>query len=83
MFKKIIQISARGRDLEMAGKSNTTLERGGLMNPLKGGRFDIHIHRRVEHTEALFNFLLSAETRLTRLSESDGGQGAESKNQQP
>jgi hypothetical protein len=31
----------------------------------------------------LFNFLLSAETRLTRLSESDGGQGAESKNQPP
>jgi hypothetical protein len=27
--------------------------------------------------------LLSAETRLTRLSESDGGQGPESKNKQP
>ena len=64
------------------------------MNPLKGGRFDIHFHRRdAEHAEDLFNFLLSAETRLTRLSppasqalragESDGGQGAESKNQQP
>jgi len=51
--------------------------------PLKGGRFDIHFHRRdAEHAEDLFNFLLSAETRLTRLSESDGGQGAESKNQQ-
>ena len=53
------------------------------MNPLKGGRFDIQIHRRAEHAEDLFNFLLSAETRLTRLSESDGGQGAESKNKQP
>ena len=51
------------------------------MNPLKGGRFDIHIHRR--DAEYLFNFLLSAETRLTRLSESDGGQGPESKNKQP
>ena len=51
------------------------------MNPLKGGRFDIHFHRRdAEHAEDLFNFLLSAETRL---SESDGGQGPESKNQQP
>jgi len=54
------------------------------MNPLTGGRFDIHFHRRdAEHAENLFNFLLSAETRLTRLSEIDGGQGAESKNQQP
>jgi hypothetical protein len=51
------------------------------MNPIKGGRFDIHFHRR--DAEHLFNFLLSAETRLTRLSESDGGQGAESKNQPP
>ncbi|MGB5617373.1 MAG: hypothetical protein WBM78_11065 [Desulfobacterales bacterium] len=51
------------------------------MNPLKGGRFDIHFNRR--DAEHLFNILLSAETRLTRLSESDGGQGAESKNQQP
>jgi hypothetical protein len=62
--------------------------------PLKGGRFDIHFHRRdAEHAEDLFNFLLSAETRLTRLSppasqalragESNGGQGAASKNQQP
>jgi len=33
--------------------------------------------------EDLLIFLLSAETRLNRLSESDGGQGAESKNQQP
>jgi len=33
-----------------------------------------------EHAEDLFNFLLSAETRLTRLNEIDGGQGAESKN---
>ena len=39
------------------------------MNPLTGGRFDIHFHRRdAEHAENLFNFLLSAETRLTRLS---------------
>ena len=54
------------------------------MNPLKGGRFDIHFNRRdAEHAVDLFNFLLSAETRRTRLSESDGGQGAESKNQQP
>jgi hypothetical protein len=54
------------------------------MNPLKEGRFDIHFHRRdPEHAENLFNFLLSAETRLTRLSESDGVQGPESKNQQP
>ena len=54
------------------------------MPPLKGGRFDIHFHRRdAEHVEDLFNFLLSAETRLTRLSESDGRQGAESKNQPP
>ena len=54
------------------------------MNPLKGGRFDIHFHRRdAEHAEDLFNFLLSAETRLTCLSEGDGGQGPESKNQQP
>ena len=54
------------------------------MPPLKGGRFDIHFHRRdAEHVEDLFNFLLSAETRLTRLSESDGGQGAESNNQPP
>ena len=68
----------------MVGKSNTTPERGGLMNPLKGGRFNIHFNRRdAEHAEDLFNFLLSAETRLTPLSESDGGQGAESKNQQP
>ena len=62
--------------------------------PLKGNRFDIHFHRRdAEHGEDLFIFLLSAEIRLTRLSplaaqalragESDGGQGAESKNQQP
>jgi len=51
------------------------------MDPLKGGRFDIHFHRR--DAEDLFNFLLSAETRLTRLSESDGEQGAENKNQQP
>ena len=51
------------------------------MNPLKGDRSNIHFHRR--DAEDLFNFLLSAETRLTRLSESDGGQGAESKNQQP
>ena len=50
-------------------------------HPPKGGRFDIHIHRRdAEHAEDLFNFLLSAETRL---SEIDGGQGAESKNKQP
>ena len=49
--------------------------------PLKGGLFDIHFHRRdAEHAEDLFNFLLSAETRL---SEIDGGQGAESKNQPP
>jgi len=78
----------------VVGKSNTTPKKGGLMNPLKGGRFDIHFNRRdAEHAEDLFNFLLSAETRLTRLSppdsqalragESDGGQGAESKNQQP
>jgi len=41
------------------------------MNPLKGGRFDIHIHRRdAEHAEYLFNFLLSAER-------------PESKNKQP
>jgi hypothetical protein len=41
------------------------------MNPLKGGRFDIHFHRRdAEHAEELFNFLLSAER-------------PESKNQQP
>jgi hypothetical protein len=54
------------------------------MNPLKGGRFDIQVHRRdAEHAEYLFNFLSSAETRLTRLSESDGGQGPESKNKQP
>jgi len=38
------------------------------MNPLKGGRFDIHFHRR--DAEDLFNFLLSAER-------------AENKNQQP
>ena len=39
------------------------------MNPLKGGRFDIHFHRRdAEHAEDLVNFLLSAKTRLTRLS---------------
>ena len=39
------------------------------MNPLKWGRFDIHFHRRdAEHAEDLFNFLLSAETRLTCLS---------------
>ena len=82
--ERIMLISAKGRGLEMVGKSNTTLEWGGLMNPLKGGRFDIHFHRRdAERAEDLFNFLLSAETRLTRLSESDGGQGAESKNQQP
>jgi hypothetical protein len=32
------------------------------MNPLKGGRFDIHFHRRdAEHAEDLFNILLSAE----------------------
>jgi hypothetical protein len=38
---------------------------------LKGGRFDIHFHRRdAEHAEDLINFLLSAER-------------AESKNQQP
>ena len=35
-----------------------------------------------EYAKDLFNFLLSAKTRLNRLSESDGGQGAESKNQQ-
>ncbi|MEN8809385.1 MAG: hypothetical protein ABF291_18055 [Desulfobacterales bacterium] len=65
--------------LDVNGESKTTPKRGGLMNPLKGGRFDIHFHRRdAEHAEDLFNFLLSAETRLTRLSESDGGQGAES-----
>jgi hypothetical protein len=64
-------ISAKWCDLEMVGKSNTTLKRGGLMNPLKGGRFDIHFHRRdAEHAEDLFNFLLSAER-------------PESKNQQP
>ena len=41
------------------------------MNPLKGGRFDIHFNRRdAEHAEDLFNFLLSAER-------------AESKNQPP
>ena len=41
------------------------------MNPLKGGRFDTQVHRRdAEHAEDLFNFLLSAETRL---SEIDGG----------
>jgi len=52
-------------------KSNTTPKRGGLMNPIKGGRFDIHFNRRdAEHAEDLFNFLLSAER-------------AESKNQQP
>ena len=40
------------------------------MPPLKGGRFDIHFHRKdAEHTEDLFNFLLSAGR-------------AESKNQQ-
>jgi hypothetical protein len=27
-------------------KINTTPKRGGLMNPLKGGRFDRHFHRR-------------------------------------
>ena len=54
-----------------ASKSNTILKRGGLMNPLKGDRFDIHFHRRdAEHAKDLFNFLLSAE-------------GAENKNQQP
>jgi hypothetical protein len=37
------------------------------MNPLKGGRFDIHFHRRdAENAEDLFNFLLSAESRLTQ-----------------
>jgi hypothetical protein len=56
-------------------QSNTTPKRG---------RFDVYFHRRdAEHAEDLFNFLVSAETRLTRLSESDGGQGAENKNQQP
>ena len=50
------------------------------MNSLKWGRFDIHFHcRDAEHAEDLVNFLLSAEIRLTHLSESDGGQGAESK----
>jgi hypothetical protein len=56
---------------EEEDESNTTPKRGGLMNPLKGGRFDIHYNRRdAEHAEDLFNFLLSAER-------------AESKNQQP
>jgi len=37
------------------------------MNSLKGGRFDIHFHRRdAENAEDLFNFLLSAESRLTQ-----------------
>ncbi len=39
----------------IAAKSNTTPIKGGLMNPLKGGKFDIHFHRRVaEHAEDLF-----------------------------
>jgi hypothetical protein len=38
-------------------KSNTTTKKGGLMNPLKGGNFDIHFHRRdAEHAEDLFYF---------------------------
>ena len=40
-------------------KSNTTPKKGGLMNPLKGGNFGIHFHRRdAEHAEDLFNFFL-------------------------
>jgi hypothetical protein len=52
-------------------QSNTTPKRG---------RFDVYFHRRdAEHAEDLFNFLVSAETRLTRLSESDGGRGTKTK----
>ena len=39
----------------IALKPNIAHRKGGLMNPLKGGKFDIHFHRRgAEHTEDLF-----------------------------
>jgi len=41
----------------MAQESNTTSKKGGLMNPLKGGNFGIHFHRRdAENAENLFYF---------------------------
>ena len=70
-YRIIKTVHVNKNSMRQPTDSNSTPKRGGLMNPLKGGRFDIHFHRRdAEHAEDLFNFLLSVEK-------------PESKNQQP